>query len=102
MLAVGSVVLNRVEDERFPDSVCGVVYQGGKKPPCQFSWWCDGKGDRPTSGALWVSSLGLAEELLTARLQDPTGGALFFHSTSIQPSWRRERTTRIGNHVFYR
>lgn len=102
MLAVGSVVLNRVADERFPDSVCGVVYQGGERPPCQFSWWCDGKSDQPKNGALWVSSLGLAEELLTARPQDPTGGALFFHSTAIQPSWRRERTTRIGNHVFYR
>jgi spore germination cell wall hydrolase CwlJ-like protein len=39
---------------------------------------------------------------LTARPRDPTSGALFFHNTSIRPPWRRERTTRIGNHVFYR
>ena len=102
MLAVGSVVLNRVEDDRFPNSVCGVVYQGGEIPPCQFSWWCDGKSDRPTNGALWSSSLTLADELLTARPRDLTGGALFFHNTSIRPPWRREQTTRIGNHVFYR
>jgi len=102
MLAVGSVVLNRVEDNRFPDSVCGVVYQGGEIPPCQFSWWCDGKSDRPTHRALWASSLSLADELLTARPSDPTDGALFFHNTSIRSPWRRERTTRIGNHVFYR
>ena len=102
MLAVGSVVLNRVEDDRFPDSACGVVYQGGEIPPCQFSWWCDGKSDRPTNGALWASSLGLADELLTARPRDPTRGALFFHNTSTRPPWRREQTTRIGNHVFYR
>ena len=38
MLAVGSVVLNRVRDQRFPNSVCGVVYEGGEKPPCQFSF----------------------------------------------------------------
>ena len=102
MLAVGSVVLNRVDDDRFPGSVCGVVYQGGENPPCQFSWWCDGKSDRPTHAAMWATSLSLADELLTARAQDPTHGALFFHNTSIRPPWRRERTTRIGNHVFYR
>ena len=102
MLAVGSVVLNRVEDDRFPNSVCGVVHQGGETPPCQFSWWCDGKSDRPTNGELWVSSLSLANELLTARPSDPTHGALFFHNTSIRSPWRRDRTARIGNHVFYR
>lgn len=102
MLAVGSVVLNRVEDDRFPNSVCGVVYQGGESPPCQFSWWCDGKSDRPTHEELWASSLSLADDLLMARPSDPTYGALFFHNTSIRQPWRRERTTRIGNHVFYR
>ena len=102
MLAVGSVVLNRVEDDRFPDSVCGVVYQGGESPPCQFSWWCDGKSDRPTHEELWASSLSIADELLMARPSDPTHGALFFHNTSIRSPWRRERTARIGNHVFYR
>jgi len=102
MLAVGSVVLNRVEDDRFPNSVCGVVYQGGETPPCQFSWWCDGKSDRPTNGALWAASLNLANELLAARPSDPTHGALFFHNTSIRAPWRRERTASIGNHIFYR
>lgn len=102
MLAVGSVVLNRAEDDRFPNAVCDVVYQGGETPPCQFSWWCDGKSDRPTHQALWAESLSLANELLTMRPQDPTNGALFFHNTSIRTPWHRERTARIGNHVFYR
>ncbi len=102
MLAVGSVVLNRVADRRFPNSVCGVVYEGGETPPCQFSWWCDGKSDRPTQEVAWSESLGLAYELLAARPKDPTDGALFFHNTSVRPSWRRERTARIGDHVFYR
>ncbi len=48
MLAVASVVLNRVAHPEFPDTVCGVVKQGGETPPCQFSWWCDGASDRPT------------------------------------------------------
>jgi len=102
MLAVGSVVLNRVDDQRFPDTACGVVYQGGETPPCQFSWWCDGKSDRPTQQAAWNKSLTLARELLLTRPTDPTQGALFFHNTSIDAPWRRERTARIGSHIFYR
>jgi spore germination cell wall hydrolase CwlJ-like protein len=101
MLAVGSVVLNRVDDHRFPGSVCGVVRQGGETPPCQFSWWCDGRSDRPTHRGQWTASLTVADELLSARPSDPTGGALFFHSTSIQSPWRRTQTARIGNHIFY-
>jgi len=102
MLAVGSVVLNRIEDDRFPDTACGVVYQGGETPPCQFSWWCDGKSDRPTNGELWEVSLSLSEELLVARPQDPTNGALFFHSATLQTPWRKQQTARVGNHIFYR
>jgi spore germination cell wall hydrolase CwlJ-like protein len=102
MLAVGSVILNRVEDSRFPDNVCAVVYQGGETPPCQFSWWCDGKSHRPTNANLWSVSMTLAEELLAARPPDPTQGALFFHSNSIRSPWRRQRTAQIGNHIFYR
>ncbi len=102
MLAVGSVILNRVDDHRFPDSACDVVYQGGETPPCQFSWWCDGRSDRPTDAALWATSLDLAGEIMTADLRDPTYGALFFHNKSIKAPWRRTRTAEIGNHVFYR
>ena len=59
-LGVSSVVLNRVRDKRFPNTICEVVKQGptreswkknGKFLPirnrCQFSWWCDGKSDKP-------------------------------------------------------
>lgn len=102
MVAVASVVLNRVEDDRFPETVCGVVYQGGETPPCQFSWWCDGKTDDPTNPTTWAETLSLANTLLTTRPLDPTDGALFYHNTSIQDPWSRQLTARIGNHIFYR
>lgn len=102
MAAVGAVVLNRVADRRFPDTACAVVHQGGETPPCQFSWWCDGRSDRPTERETWSSALVLANDLLTRRPTDPTNGALFFHSTSIHAPWQRTRTARIGGHVFYR
>jgi spore germination cell wall hydrolase CwlJ-like protein len=102
MYAVGSVVLNRVEDPRFPSTPCAVVREGGETPPCQFSWWCDGKSDWPRDRGLWALALGAADDVLAERAADQTGGALFFHSTAIDAPWRRQRTARIGNHVFYR
>jgi len=104
MRAVGSVVLNRVESEDFPDTPCEVVYQGGETPPCQFSWWCDGRSDTPRDAEQWRTALTLAAELLAHRGDDPTRGALFFHSADIPVPWRveRARTARIRNHVYYR
>ncbi|MGI9308724.1 MAG: cell wall hydrolase, partial [Gammaproteobacteria bacterium] len=102
MFAVGSVVLNRVDDPRFPNSVCDVVYQGGESPPCQFSWWCDGKSDYPSKRESWARANQLANDLLTARPKDLTDGALFFHNTSIENPWNRNLTAQIGNHIFYR
>src|SRR5690606_16094667 len=104
MRAVASVILNRVAHPHFPDTVCAVVKQGGERPPCQFSWWCDGKSDRPTEAQAWRLARQIAEEALARRPTDPTRGALFFHNTSIATPWvrKRERTVQIGRHVFYR
>lgn len=104
MRAVASVVLNRVAHPQFPDTVCGVVTQGGEDPPCQFSWWCDGKSDRPTEQRAWILAERLAQAMLSDPSRDATRGALFFHSTSIATPWlrKRERTVQIGRHIFYR
>jgi N-acetylmuramoyl-L-alanine amidase len=102
MLAVSSVVLNRVKDKRFPDTVCDVIYDGGESPPCQFSWWCDGKSDHPTNQAQWTEILELSHDYLATRPADPTDGAVFYHATSIQRPWKRDLTAQIGNHIFYR
>jgi N-acetylmuramoyl-L-alanine amidase len=104
MIAVGWVVLNRRDDPAYPDSICEVVRAGGEEAPCQFSYWCDGHPDKPQNEKLWH----LTKETATAMLQnppkDPTGGALYFHSADIPVPWKRhrERTVRIGNHIFYR
>ncbi len=102
MYAVGSVVMNRVQDKRFPDSACAVVKQGGETAPCQFSWWCDGKSDRPTNKRSWARAMHVANQVLHGRRSDPTRGALFFHSTSVNPGWRLKRSARVGDHIFYR
>ena len=104
MLAVASVVLNRVAHPAFPNSVCAVVTQGGEQPPCQFSWWCDGKSDRPTEAQAWRLAQRFAKQALADPPPDRTRGALFFHNTSIRTPWLRERvrTAQIGRHIFYR
>jgi N-acetylmuramoyl-L-alanine amidase len=102
MAAVGAVVMNRVASSDFPDDACSVVYQGGETPPCQFSWWCDGKSDRPQDGRLWALALDTAADVLDGSIGDPTNGALYFHSTAIKRPWRKTQTARIGRHLFYR
>lgn len=104
MVAVGWVVLNRQQSEGFPDTVCGVVHEGGETPPCQFSWWCDGRGDRPREAENWALALEVAELLLRDPPPDPTDGALFFHNDGIDVPWtlERTRTALIGRHIYYR
>ncbi len=102
MQAVGSVVLNRVAHDGFPSTVCKVIREGGEKPPCQFSWWCDGKSDKPRNLKQWKRAQAVAKELLSGNRSDNTRGAIFFHNTSIDPKWPYKRTVTIGSHVFYR
>lgn len=99
MLAVGWVVLNRMADAAYPNSVAEVVYQG-----CQFSWVCDGRSDKPRDGRAWHGALRLARQLLTAPRGDPTHGALWYHADYVRRPNLGEpvtRVARIGAHLFY-
>ena len=101
--AVAHVVLNRVAHPDFPDTVCRVVREGGPGGACQFSWYCDGHSDTPYNDSAWAFAIDIAEEVLTGNGSDPTGGALFYHHTSIDPGWSDEfiESARLGEHVFY-
>lgn len=99
MLAVGWVVLNRMADKSYPDTVAEVVYQG-----CQFSWVCDDRSDRPRDGRSWRGALHLAAELLARPVADPTRGAMWYHASWVRdPGFgpRVAAVTRIGRHIFY-
>ncbi len=104
-LAVGHVVMNRVSDAKFPNTVCKVIHQGGQKRRnrCQFSWWCDGKDDVPRNKQSWRASVRLAHEINNGWTTDPTGGALWYHATYVKPYWRRAFAVgpEIGRHIFY-
>lgn len=100
MKAVGHVVLNRVESDMFPNTVCDVVYQGGEsKYSCQFTWYCDGFSDRPKNFAAWQKSLTIATEIYGHA--DNTNGSLWYHADYVQPEWAGPVYYQIGTHKFY-
>lgn len=103
--AVGHVVMNRVRAASFPSDICSVVTQHGPEPPCQFSWWCDGRSDTPQDYAEWWRAFRNAAEVYGNPAADPTGGALYFHRKDLRPSWARAKATAprvFGGHVFFR
>ena len=104
-IAVGQVVMNRVHAARYPDSICGVVKQGGadRLHQCQFSWWCDGRSDTPRDRDAWAHSKALAQQIYWGLAVDPTGGALWYHAHYVAPEWRTRfaRGPVIGEHIFY-
>ena len=117
-IAVAEVVMNRVQDKRFPNSVCEVVKQGPTRPSwedpkkeypikhrCQFSWYCDGKSDIPKNEKAWKKAQDYAYLVLYNRIAiDVTEGATHYHATYVRPSWAKtkKRTTRIEKHIFYK
>ena len=104
-LAVGHVVMNRALHPDFPQNVCKVVRQGGaKRYRCQFTWWCDGRSDRPREAEAWEQSKALARQVFWETTADPTGGALWYHADYVRPAWQDKLSPgpKIGRHIFYR
>ena len=120
VLAVSNVVLNRVYDERFPDTICGVVKQGPTrvswrkgggmipiKNRCQFSWYCDGKSDEIPLYDIDVYRIALAiaqKVFFGSYSKDITNGATHYHADYVFPAWRKQKTKTlvVANHIFYR
>ena len=112
-VAVAQVVMNRVRDDRYPDSVCDVVKQGPTyswkqdfpvRHRCQFSWYCDGKSDKTPDQTAWQQAMLIAQGVHTGNLDDFVEGATHYHATYVLPEWAESKTpvVKIGDHVFYR
>lgn len=104
-IAVAQVVLNRLNSNRYPDTVCGVVFQNAHwRNRCQFSFACDGKSDKPKEAAAWFT----ARRIAAAALRQPSriwvlGGATLYHARYVDPDWSARATlvSGIGQHLFY-
>jgi spore germination cell wall hydrolase CwlJ-like protein len=98
----------------YPDDVCEVVQQGyyhhwrpdlPVKHMCQFSWFCDGKSDKPLNTKAFEESIMIAKEVLHDSEYIPNVEyALFYHADSVNPYWasKLEFVDKIGNHSFYK
>lgn len=105
--AVAAVTMNRVASDKFPDTVCKVVWQRR-----QFSWTHDGKSDKPREKQAWNNALTIASTVYRNYFEfqkysngawDITRGALHYYAPDIvKPYWARDlkNFTKIGNHVF--
>jgi hypothetical protein len=104
--AVAQVVLNRVRHPAWPNTVCGVVYQGPMRAGggCQFTFTCDGSLARRPGGEPWLRARRLAAEALAGRIYAPVGLSTHYHTNYVFPAWapRLAKTTVIGAHIFYR
>lgn len=102
--AVAQVVLNRVRHPAFPNSVCGVVYQGSNQRVCQFSFTCDGSLNRKPSAAAWAAAEAVARDALTGYVERSVGQATHYHANYVSPYWAPKLTkiSQLGAHIFYR
>ncbi len=105
-IAVGQVIMNRVKSPDYPDTICGVVYQGSnRRTGCQFSFTCDGKADKPGNKKQWEHSKRLANKVLEGQVWlKSIGNATHYHATYVSPRWRHKmaRVKQIGRHIFYK
>jgi spore germination cell wall hydrolase CwlJ-like protein len=123
-LSVAWVTLNRVLSRRYPNTICTVVYQGRHnakgvpyKYQCKFSWYCDGLPDDPNLENIierraWELAHDIAVTLIQSCIygimpqqcpEDPTDGALYYHSVRVRPYWTSSmtQTAQVGDHKFY-
>jgi hypothetical protein len=103
--AVAQVILNRVAHPSYPNSVCGVVFQGSeRKTGCQFSFTCDGSLARKPARATWDRARGIAAAALAGSVYEPIGLATHYHATYVLPYWAASLANvgTIGLHTFYK
>jgi hypothetical protein len=102
---VAQVVLNRVRHPAYPNSVCGVVFQGSERVTgCQFSFTCDGALARRPMAAYWNRARAIAQEALAGKVFAPVGWATHYHTNYVVPYWSSSlvKAAVIGTHIFYR
>jgi N-acetylmuramoyl-L-alanine amidase len=111
-MAVTYTVLNRVNDHRFPNEICAVVYEGqhsevtGRplRNRCSFSWYCDGKTDRPHDLDAYRWAEIIVRHVWEQRHNDITKGSTYYHAKDVKPDWADTKIFlgQVGDHLFYK
>lgn len=104
--AVAQVILNRVRNPAYPDTICGVVYQNKNwRNRCQFSFACDGIKDRVANRQHFRIAQEVAMAVTAGKIWlDEVGTATHYHATYVHPRWAKtmDQVKKIGRHIFYR
>lgn len=103
--AVTEVIQNRVKSKHYPNTVCGVVYEGSeRRTGCQFSFTCDGSMDKTPRGKYWDNAQRVAEISMTSGYTPFMGRATHYHTLDINPPWASNLHDlgTVGDHKFYR
>ncbi|ODT14977.1 MAG: hypothetical protein ABS35_33065 [Kaistia sp. SCN 65-12] len=106
-LAVAQVVINRLKNPAYPNTICGVVYQNkDMRNACQFSFACDGIKDRITDQTSWKRAQTLAKRVLNEDnwWNADVGSSTHYHATYVRPRWAKtmKKMQKLGHHVFYK
>jgi spore germination cell wall hydrolase CwlJ-like protein len=106
-VAVAQVTINRTESGQYPSDICKTIYQKNivyEKVLCQFSWVCDRDTTvKAINTANFKEAEEVAKKVLLEGFRLPSlKDAMYFHGDYINPGWKRERITKIGNHIFYK
>lgn len=103
--AVAKVILNRVKDPLFPDTICDVVYQDADQSnSCQFSFACDRLSDNPRPGKAWDQAKRIAARAMAGENKvEVISTATYYHADYVRPKWSdtMTRLIQIGRHIFY-
>jgi len=105
LFGVAEVILNRVDDPRYPDTICGVVNEGTGRPfACQFTYTCDGSPEVVSDRRAWHRAGGIAAIMMDGAPRPLTEGATHYHADWVSPHWAQvyPQTARHGTHLFYR
>ena len=111
MIGIGVVILNRVRNKRYPDTICAVVHDGRYwegnpiKYKCAFTYWCDGKPERYND----IKALARVQEVVILLMNGVTIEgfelATHYHANYVEPYWSYSEDFvylgRIGRHLFY-
>ncbi|EJN15137.1 Cell Wall Hydrolase [Bradyrhizobium sp. YR681] len=105
-IAVAQVVLNRVFSGKYPDTVCGAVYQNKHRHlACQFTFACDNNADVIREPEMWERAKKISKAMLDGQIWLPeVGKSTHYHAYWVRPSWVAEmkKMYKTGVHTFYR
>lgn len=95
-MLVAETIINRVADERWPDNACDVI-----KQPNQFSFYSDGRSDRPRNLEAYTTAVLVAQQALEG--DHMYSNALYYHTLDVKPVWRHDLQPIgvVGEHIFY-